>query len=144
MKSKAGQPTKYKKEYNDLAYKFCLLGATDEQLANFLDVAESTINNWKNTQPEFLESIKRGKHNADANVAEALYKRALGYEHKEDKIFNANGKPLIVPTMKHYPPDTAAAFIWLKNRKNNDWRDKQEIEHSGNMEINIGKEFEGF
>ncbi len=24
------------------------------------------------------------------------------------------------------------------------WRDKQEIEHSGNMEINIGKEFEGF
>lgn len=29
---------------------------------------------------------------------------------------------------KHYPPDTAAAFIWLKNRAG--WRDKQDIEHT--------------
>lgn len=142
--SNAGQPTKYKKEYNELAYKFCLLGATDKQLADFLDVSEATINNWKMKEPEFLESIKKGKHRADAEVAEALYKRALGYEHTEDKIFNANGKPLVVPTMKHYPPDTAAAFIWLKNRKNKEWRDKQEIEHTGDMTVNIGKEFDGY
>ena len=29
VKKRPGQPTKYKPEYNDLTYKFCLLGATD-------------------------------------------------------------------------------------------------------------------
>jgi hypothetical protein len=28
---------------------------------------------------------------------------------------------------KYYPPDTAAAFIWLKNRRG--WKDKQELDH---------------
>ena len=84
--------------------------------------------------PKFLESIKKGKINADANVAKSLYHRACGYQHKEDKIFhNPSAKKkkdrvVIVPTTKHYPPDTAAAFIWLKNRAG--WRDKQETELS--------------
>jgi hypothetical protein len=35
---------------------------------------------------------------------------------------------MIVPTTKHYPPDTAAAIIWLKNRQPERWRDKIEQE----------------
>ena len=42
----SGQPTKYKKEYNDLAYKYSLLGATDKEMAGFFDVTEQTLNNW--------------------------------------------------------------------------------------------------
>jgi hypothetical protein len=30
-----GRPTKYKEEYNEQAYKLCLLGATDKELADF-------------------------------------------------------------------------------------------------------------
>jgi transcriptional regulator with XRE-family HTH domain len=141
--SETGRPTAYKEEYNEQARKLCLLGFTDKQLADFFDVTEQTINNWKKDYPEFFESLKKGKDIADANVAYSFYQRAIGYEHPEDKIFNNNGKEMIVKTIKHYPPDTAAALSWLKNRQAEKWRDKQEIEHSGAMSVNIGKEFEG-
>jgi hypothetical protein len=126
-----GRPSKYKPEYNEQAYKLCLLGATDKELASFFDTTEQTINAWKQNYPEFFESLKRGKEEADATIAQKLYHRAKGYEHPEDKIFNDNGKPLIVPTIKHYPPDTTAAIFWLKNRQSRKWRDKQETEITG-------------
>lgn len=126
-----GRPSTYKDEYCKLAYGFCLLGATDKFLADRFEVCEDTIHEWKKVHPEFSESIKRGKEIADAKVAEALFNRACGYSHSEDKIFNDNGTPLIVPTTKHYPPDTGAAFIWLKNRGG--WKDKNEVEHSGEV-----------
>ena len=58
-----GRPTDYRAEYAEQAEKLCLLGATDIQLADFFDVAESTIHLWKHTHPEFSESIKDGKEN---------------------------------------------------------------------------------
>ncbi len=126
------RPTKYKPTYNKQAYKMCLLSATDKQMADFFEVSEATINTWKKEYPTFLESLKKGKIKADAEVAKSLYQRACGYKHAEDKIFHNPGakkkkdRIVIVPTIKHYPPDTAAAFIWLKNRAG--WRDKQETE----------------
>jgi len=122
----AGQPTSYKEEYPEQARKLCLLGATDKDLADFFNVCEATINNWKNEHPEFLESLRAGKLTADANVAEALYNRACGYSHKEEKVFNFQGEILTHDTTKHYPPDTAAALTWLKNRQGDKWRDKTE------------------
>lgn len=126
-----GRPTIYKIDYNEQAYKLCLLGATDKDLADFFGVTEQTINNWKNDYPDFFVSIKRGKDIADANVADRLYQRATGYEHPEDQIFQFQGQPVIVPTKKHYAPDTAAAIFWLKNRQSAKWRDKVETEISG-------------
>ena len=64
----AGRPTDYKPEYIDQAFRLCLLGATDKEMANFWGVEESTINNWKLAHPEFLESIKAGKIDADTKV----------------------------------------------------------------------------
>lgn len=125
-KNLGGRPPKYQPEYADQARKLCLLGATDQELGDFFGVAESTINKWKLDHAKFSESIKSGKLAADANVADRLYQRAIGYEHPEEKIFNANGAPLIVPTVKHYPPDTAAAIIWLKNRQRGKWHDRPE------------------
>ncbi|WP_313386917.1 hypothetical protein [Chishuiella sp.] len=127
-KNKVGRPTDYKVEYNEQVYKLCLLGATDSEIGDFFNVSEVTINAWKKEYPEFLKSIKKGKEYADANVANKLYNRALGYKHEEDKIFNDQGVPLIVPTVKHYPPDTTAAIFWLKNRQPAKWREKQEVE----------------
>lgn len=120
------RPTKYKPEYSEQVYKFCLLGATDEQIADFLGVAVSTIYLWAQVEPEFSEARKNGKLGADANVAESLYHRALGYSHPEEKLFQHEGRVIRADTVKQYPPDTAAAFIWLKNRAG--WRDKQEHE----------------
>lgn len=130
LKIKTGRPTKYKPEYVELAYNYCLLGATDARLAEFFNVDESTINNWKIDFPEFLESLTRGKYEADARVANSLFMKATGYEHQSVKIFNDNGTPMIVDYVERYAPDTTAAIFWLKNRQPAMWRDKQEIDHS--------------
>lgn len=135
--SNAGAPSLYKPEYAEQTRKLCLLGATDAELADFFNVAESTINNWKEAHPEFLESIRKGKEIADAEIADSLYNRAKGYSHPEDKIFQYEGAPIIVPTVKHYPPDTAAAIIWLKNRQPKKWRDKQPDESEQVQKIEI-------
>ena len=129
--SGAGRPTSFKPEYIEQAFKLCLLGASDVQLADFFDVSVATINNWKNNYPKFLDALKEGKDEADARVAQSLYHRALGYSHKEDKIFNNNGTEMIVETIKHYPPDTTACIFWLKNRQKAQWRDKVENSITG-------------
>lgn len=131
----AGRPTDYREEYNIQAEKLCKLGATDNELADFFEVTEQTINNWKNEHPQFFESIKKGKTLADAEVAERLYQRAMGFEHDSEEIkvvANGNGEGSSierVPVRKIYPPDTVAAIFWLKNRQKEKWRDKSEIDH---------------
>ena len=129
-KHPGGRPTKYLPEISIQAEKLCRLGATDKELADFFDVTEQTINNWKSDFPEFFESLKRGKMAADAEVADKLYQRALGYSHASEKIFNSDGSILRTDTIEHYPPDTTAAIFWLKNRQPDKWRDKQHIDQT--------------
>jgi hypothetical protein len=109
-----------------LVYKLCLLGLTDAQMASIFDVSEQTLNAWKKKHPDFLESIKKGKGIADADVAVSLRDRALGYTHSEEKLFQYEGSVIRAETTKHYPPDTAAAFIWLKNRQPELWKDRKQ------------------
>lgn len=125
------RPSSFREEYIEQAKKLALLGATDKDLANFFNVVESTINKWKLDYPKFSESLKEGKDELDARVVQSLYRRATGYSHKEDKIFNNGGEPLIVPTIKEYAPDTTACIFWLKNRQKEHWRDAQAHEHTG-------------
>ena len=129
----AGRPTSYQPEYAGQAFKLCLLGATDAQLADFFGVVEQTINNWKLAQPEFLESLRDGKAIADATVAQSLFRRAVGYEHDAVKIVAdaKTGANVAVPYVERYPPDTTACIFWLKNRRRDLWRDKHDLEHTG-------------
>lgn len=136
-KNKGGRPTKFKEEYCIQVEKLCKLGATDKELADFFEVQESTINNWKQNEPKFLESLKRGKIVADMEVADSLHKRATGYEQEVVKVFQFQGEPVIVPVIEKIAPDTGAAMAWLKNRQPRQWRDKQDIEHSGNIDLNV-------
>jgi len=123
-----------------------LLGLIDEQMAKFLEVDVQTFNTWKHKYPSFLESLTKGKIAADANVAEALYKRATGYSYKEEEAkVVPQGQGLgseieVIVVAKHQPPSDIAAIHWLKNRQNKLWRDKQEqdITHKG-IDISITK-----
>lgn len=125
------RPTKYKAEFAEQARKLCLLGATDSELAEFFEVEESTLNNWKHAHPEFLESIKKGKTQADADVADRLYQRAMGYQHPEVDIRVIDHQIVQTPITKIYAPDPTAAIFWLKNRQKAKWRDKVEQEITG-------------
>lgn len=134
------RPTKYLPEYCEQALKLCRLGAKDSELADFFHVNEDTINEWKKVHPEFSESLKEGKALADAEVADKLFKRATGYEHKAVKISaNPNCDEHVTEYVERYPPDTTAAIFWLKNRRPDLWRDKVETAHSGEVKHTVNR-----
>lgn len=126
----AGRPSKFKPEFNEQVEKLCKLGATDDQIADFFNVTKQTVNNWKKDYPEFFDSIKKAKIEADNEIAKSLFHRAKGYTHDDIVITNYQGNITMTPVIKNYPPDTTAAIFWLKNRQPSMWRDKQEVEHS--------------
>lgn len=106
-------------------------GLTDEQIANNIGISVSCLNNWKNKYVEILESLKRGKEVIDRQVENALLKRALGYEYTEttrEYIPELDEMKTTKKVTKQVAPDTTAQIFWLKNRKPDKWRDKQEYE----------------
>lgn len=138
-KKKRGRKSEYQKEYADQALKLCLLEAIDKELAEFFSVSVQTLNKWKKDYPEFLESLKKGKNIADANVASRLYNRAIGYSCKATKFATSEGRITDSKEyIEHYPPDTTAAIFWLKNRQPEKWRDKKEVDAN----VNLGDELE--
>lgn len=108
-------------------------GLVDEQIAQNIGIAASTLYEWKKQYPEISEALKRGKEVVDRQVENALLKRALGYTY--DEITMEYGKETRRVT-KEVVPDTTAQIFWLKNRKPEQWRDKQQIEHSGEIRNN--------
>jgi len=123
-----GRPTKYDPRFALIAKEMCQLGATDADLAAAFDCSTQTINLWKSTHKEFSDAIKVGKSPADDRVEHSLYQRAVGYSYDAVKIFCKDGEETLIPYQEHVPPDVAAAFIWLKNRRKEEWRDKPLIE----------------
>ncbi|MCP1317840.1 helix-turn-helix domain-containing protein [Halomonas sp. 707B3] len=123
-----GRPSEYQPEYAEQAYRLMLLGMTRNQIAEFFEVSEATIYNWCHKYPDFLESIRRGSALADAHVAEALYKRAIGVVLPETHVAQHQGQVILTDLHRHYPPDTQAARLWLKNRQPELWKDKVEVE----------------
>lgn len=139
-KKKGGKPSLFKEEYISQVYKLCMLGATDNELADFFNVTETTINNWKIEFPPFFESLTRGKTMADADMAVSLYKRGMGYSHPEVHVSSYMGEITLTELTKHYPPETGAAFLWLKNRQPKKWKDKIELKEEINLNVFPPKE----
>lgn len=128
-----GRPPSYKPEYAAQAEKLCLLGATDREIADFFDVSTPTIWRWAHKYDAFCNALRAGKEACDDRVERALYNRAIGYSHDAVKIFMpANAAaPVYAPYVEHVAPDVGAASLWLKNRRGDLWRDKQQHEHTG-------------
>jgi hypothetical protein len=124
----------YLPEFAEQAEKLCRLGATNQQIADFWSTAGSTIDKWIKTRPDFAEAVRRGRQEADANVADSLYRRALGWTNPNAvKIFMPAGaeEPVYAPYVEHVAPDTTACIFWLKNRRPDVWRDAHRHELTG-------------
>lgn len=131
-KHPGGRPSKYKDVDLSMVEKLAKKGWTDVEMSDFFCVNIATWHRWKGKHEEFCDSLKDWKVEADKRVERSLYERACGYSHPEDKIFMPAGadKPVVVPTVKHYPPDTTAGIYWTKNRMPGEWSDRKEHEHT--------------
>ena len=110
-------------------------GLTDEQIAKNLDITPSTLYEWKRRYSEISEALKKGKEVVDIEVENALLKRALGYSYEEKKVEVSEEGTKVTKTIKEVVPDTTAQIFWFKNRRPEQWRDKQDIEHSGAVNV---------
>lgn len=100
-----------------------------DQMAAKIGVSPRAFDTFCRKRPEFKRAVNSGGEIADAKIVRSLYDRARGYQHDAVKIFMPAGaeEPVYAPYVEHYPPDTAAAFIWLKNRRRLEWRDRHEV-----------------
>jgi len=118
-------PNTYIKAFDAMAYRLALLGASPEAFAEAFSTTPETISQWRSRYPSFDLSIRRGALQADAFVAQSLYRRATGYTHFETKIATHEGIITDERTYaKHIPPDVKAAIFWLKNRAQMQWREE--------------------
>lgn len=111
-------------------------GLIDEQIAQNIGINPATLYDWKKRYPEISKALKKGKEVVDRQVENALLKRALGYKYEEIKTEKTEEGKKVTVTIKEVVPDTTAQIFWLKNRKPEQWRDKQQIEHSGEIRNN--------
>ena len=125
----------YKPEYARQARAMCKLGASDVDLADWFGVSVPTMARWRVLFPEFGKAHRVGKEEFDDRVERTLAMRAIGYTYEAEKIFcNAEGQVTRVAYREHVPPDITACIFWLKNRRPEKWREKND---RGNGVINI-------
>jgi hypothetical protein len=122
--SERGRPSSYKPENAELARKFCMLGATNQDLATCFEVSVGTIDYWIKTRPDFAAEVRRGRVIADGTVARKLYSRAMGYTIETTKHVLYRGEPRELPEIIHYPPDVTACMFWLRNRRPQNWNNR--------------------
>lgn len=107
-------------------------GLTDEQIAQNMGIGNRTLYEWKQKYPQISQSLKRGKEVVDRQVENALLKRAIGYEYEEvSEKYESGILTEKKVTKKQVTPDVTAQIFWLKNRRPDKWKDKQDVEVSG-------------
>lgn len=127
-KNKSGRPSKYDTIDLNKLRQMAEIGLTDVQMSKLLNISRESLSKYKKRK-EFFDTLKKGKAVSDEKVERSLFERACGYEHEEDKVFCHDGKIITCRVIKHYPPDPVSMIFWLKNRKPEQWKDKQTVEH---------------
>ena len=122
-----GRPSKKKNIDLGLVEMLASFALTDAQISKALGISQRSLDIYKKDE-KFFRSLKAGKAVADERVERSLFERATGYSHPDTDIRAVEGKIITTDVIKHYPPDTTACIFWLKNRKRDEWRDKQQIE----------------
>lgn len=103
-------------------------GATCSEIANALNIAESTLYKYKAEKAEFSAAFARGRASIVIEIRAALLKKALGFEYEEEKRVgrkDAKGENIVLVEKykKYQPPSETAAAMLLRNYDEN-WLDK--------------------
>lgn len=136
-KKKMGRPTVFRQDFIELARRLTLLKASYklEDMANVFQVSLATLKKWMVDHPDFSAAIARAKDPSDSDVADALYRSAVGYTVEEEQLIKikVGGVEEVkkFKVRKHYPPNPASLSLWLRNRKPDDWKANPEPGDSG-------------
>lgn len=126
-----GRPSKYDTEikpYLEDIQNAVEAGATIEEIATALGIAESTIYKYKKEKKEFSQIFTRGRQKVVFDIKAALLKKALGFKYTETKKVAKKDKDgeniVMIEDYDRYcvPSETAAAML-LRNYDEN-WRDQ--------------------
>ncbi|SEP26615.1 hypothetical protein SAMN02990966_04700 [Rhodospirillales bacterium URHD0017] len=118
-----GRPSDFTLDMCEQAHNYCLLGATNDELAQFFDVSPRTIDRWIAERADFGDAVRSGRVAADARVARGLYGRAVGYDRTVERMAIVAGELKPVTSTIHYPANVQACIFWLRNRRRQTWRD---------------------
>lgn len=118
-------------------------GLIDEKIAEKMDIAPSTLYEWKKKYPEISEALKKGKEIPDIEVENKLFESACGItvvlkkpmkiktiDYKDGKKVKETEKIVETEEEIYIPPQVTAQIFWLKNRKPDVW--KQKVDGNGN------------
>ncbi len=140
-KHPGGRPPDYKPEYAEMA-QFVIedSGFSMFKLAKLFNVSHRTIYRWIEDYTKFCHAVEKGRTTWDGHkIHKSLVKRSVGFSYNET-THEADKDGTMVKTKvvrKYFPPDVAAMKHWQVNRQPDQWRDKHETEHSGDIKINI-------
>ena len=116
-------------------------GHSVDQVCDALDISKPTFYKHKANKVELFNATLVNRAIADLTVENSLFKRANGFSYdettKELKKDNTGKETLKVTKIveKMVIPETTAASLWLRNRRPDKWRDKQQIDNTVKMEI---------
>lgn len=123
-------------DHLDQVRAIAMRGITEKEMAEVFDIHPRQIKLWKKQFPTFRDAIDKGYTDADQAVLSALYQKAVGYTHEEEKIFQWDGMIVRADTTKHYAPDVNAIKLWITNRQREHWKDRQQVGVNGGVDDN--------
>lgn len=116
-----GRPPTYHESFVRRAYKLALLGMVDDEIAEQFDITPRAFQAWKVKHPEFKQALIDGREEADADVAQSLYRRAVGGVIIKREYVSDPDKPdaprVLKVTEQEVPGDLSAAKLWMHNRQ---------------------------
>jgi hypothetical protein len=113
LRDMAGRPSKYDPTFCDGIVEHCRDGSSLTSYAAAIGVCRDTITEWASAHEEFSLAVKRAKA-----VCAAWWEKTA-------RTNAVDGKG-----------NATLCIFGLKNMGPEDWRDKVETEHSGNLTVN--------
>lgn len=110
-----GRPSAYDPAFCQVVEDALAQGFSLAVAAGDVGVTRQTLDNWTKEHPEFFDAVRIG--------------RAKGARVWEQRLANLADKN---------EGNATGVIFGLKNRLPEDWKDKTETEHSGDMTINVG------
>jgi len=136
---------KFSKEIIEKICKHLKKGATITSACEAVGISRETFYDWLNKKPDVSDTIKKAMAIPDKKVENALFKTATGsfrytekhYEQVTDEKKKTTELKLVKTVRKRVPPNVTAQIFYLKNRKPEEWKDRQNLELSGNVLIKV-------